>query len=53
MSLFDAVERTIRRTSTEPDDPRLIECQDCGIKLDQATRSCPECGSPNIAVYDV
>ena len=34
-------------------DARIIECRDCGVKLERAVSPCPDCNSPNIAVYIV
>lgn len=30
----------------------IHECRDCGVKVDEETTECPECGSTEIAHYE-
>lgn len=50
MPILGTLKGAIRGDS---DDSRIIECRDCGGKLEQTVSSCPDCNSPNIAVYDL
>lgn len=50
MSFLGTLEGVIRGGSG---DSLIIECQDCGVTLNQAVSPGPDCTSPNIAVYVV
>ncbi|ELY93679.1 hypothetical protein C480_19549 [Natrialba aegyptia DSM 13077] len=44
----------LKRVLPFPDQPNLLhECRRCGATVDEDSESCSECGSTEIAVYDL
>ncbi len=43
----------LRSALSDANDDRFSECRDCGTTIEPDERSCPVCGSAEIARYDL